>query len=1050
MEHQRKRFPNKHIDKMIKKLFKLFSGSNNDSQQSIDTSKVTYQWCCDSCLSTINSGNLRYKSLEYDSYDLCETCYEKELESNSELYRNGWFISETKHRFELKELVRGNHSNETLNNAFVQFSHRPCFGVLNLEKKQYEWISYKETHERVLNFAAGLVATGLVQNVQQVSDTSGNREFVAICARNCLEWFVADYACFHKSLVSVPIHYTLTETDCSHIIQNANVSIVICTSNLTQKFVAAAETCPTLKFIIEMDRTDDTIEEVEVNDSQSIKVYSFKYIENAGKNRKDLQGLVELDNGKDLVTLIYTSGSTGTPKGVMVSDRTWNTDITKNFSHELEVAFSFTPLAHMSDRKHVCVNICNGSLIAIFQREMTDIFEDIQIIRPTTLVSTPRLWNIIYGEYQKQLEQELTKLDNSDSELYEKEKKQIEEKLLEEFKKMLGNRIRLLITGGAPTALAVIDFLRRCYKCHVSNGFGATEAGGIMTDGYLKNNVEYKLIDVPEMNYFTTDKPYPRGELCVKTETMFSGYYNNPELTSRALDADGWYHTQDIVEHRGNRKFAIIDRLKNIFKLAQGEFVAPEYLENTYLQSPFIDQIFIYGNTLRSYVVAVVIPNRSVLLQWANTQKSLETCMNIENEDMKLLTIGTSTEGQKLILSEFTEIASRVGLQPYEIPRAFILEPEVFTNDNGRMTGSMKIARAQCEMYYKDKLEQLYEQQQSEEARKISSELNTMLNQVLGTESSDNSDLLSTGIDSLHAVRFANFIQKKYNIALPLKYIMGKTTLNDVTDFIMNKDMNSIQENTIDWIEEMKLEDDIRPDQSVKLSSVDYNLSTKNNILITGVTGFLGTFLLNNLLDTTNCDIHCLIRVQENDSEAALERIVSQLKSRELWNESYRTRIKPLIGDLSQPLLGLSSDQFKELSQVIDVIYHNGAHVNSVLSYEELKDVNVESTRTILRLAVAEKLKIVHYVSTIGVVQGVPSATVNDQDLFSSLESESQMYHRLSRVSGYSSSKYVAECLCHEARSRGVPLVIYRPGMIGPDTIKGACNTTDWVVSIYC
>ena len=137
--------------------------------------------------------------------------------------------------------------------------------------------------------------------------------------------------------------------------------------------------------------------------------------------------------------------------------------------------------------------------------------------------------------------------------------KEIEERVMLNFEYMLGGRMQSIILGGASSSPQLREFLAKCFHCRVTDGFGMSEAGGIMNNNRLNTTVEYKLIDVPDMNYFTTDKPHPRGELCVKTNHMFTGYYKNEELTNNAMDENGWLHTNDIVEELGPRQIRIIE-----------------------------------------------------------------------------------------------------------------------------------------------------------------------------------------------------------------------------------------------------------------------------------------------------------------------------------------------------------------------------------------------------------------------------------------------------------------------------------------------------------
>lgn len=203
-------------------------------------------------------------------------------------------------------------------------------------------------------------------------------------------------------------------------------------------------------------------------------------------------------------------------------------------------------------------------------------------------------------------------------------------------------------------------------------------------------------------------------------------------------------------------------------------------------------------------------------------------------------------------------------------------------------------------------------------------------------------------------------------------------------------------------------------------------------ILLTGATGFLGAFLLYELLQQTQADIYCLVRAANSAEGKA--RIQSSLESYLLWDDSFSDRLIPVIGDLSQPLLGLSEGQFQQLAASLDSIYHNGATVNFTLPYSALKAANVLGTQELLRLASLVKIKPVHFISTIGVVSSADSMLVQEQDNLDRTGTIS---------SGYTQSKWVAEKLVTIARDRGIPVSIYRPGRISGHSQTGICNLED-------
>jgi thioester reductase-like protein len=212
-----------------------------------------------------------------------------------------------------------------------------------------------------------------------------------------------------------------------------------------------------------------------------------------------------------------------------------------------------------------------------------------------------------------------------------------------------------------------------------------------------------------------------------------------------------------------------------------------------------------------------------------------------------------------------------------------------------------------------------------------------------------------------------------------------------------------------------------------------------SRILLTGATGFLGAFLLHELLQNTQAEIHCLVRA--NNADAGRQKIRRHLEGYLLWDEQLSSRIIPIPGDLSQPLLGLTESQFEAIAHAIEVIYHNGALVNLAYPYSALKAANVLGTQEVLRLAVRHTLKPVHFISTVSVIDAVPES---DDPIMETdpIESWQGLYN------GYAQSKWVAEKLVSIANARGIPVSIYRPGAITGHSQTGVANTKDFLSTL--
>jgi thioester reductase-like protein len=212
------------------------------------------------------------------------------------------------------------------------------------------------------------------------------------------------------------------------------------------------------------------------------------------------------------------------------------------------------------------------------------------------------------------------------------------------------------------------------------------------------------------------------------------------------------------------------------------------------------------------------------------------------------------------------------------------------------------------------------------------------------------------------------------------------------------------------------------------------------NILLTGATGFVGAFLLRDLLMETEASLYCLVRAA--DERAGLRRLEKNLSRYGLWQADFYDRIVPVLGDLGSSRLGLTAEQYDHLADTIEIIYHNGAMVNFVYPYESHKAANVQGTEQILRLAVDGPLKPVHFVSTLSVFH---TGHHDDGTVFA----ESDDLERVGvPFGGYAQSKWVAEKLVMLAIERGIPAAIYRPGLVSGDSETGAWNTDDMMTTM--
>ncbi|KAJ6359780.1 hypothetical protein OIU77_003897 [Salix suchowensis] len=210
---------------------------------------------------------------------------------------------------------------------------------------------------------------------------------------------------------------------------------------------------------------------------------------------------------------------------------------------------------------------------------------------------------------------------------------------------------------------------------------------------------EIKLVDVPEMNYTSEDQPHPRGEICVRGPSIFQGYYKAEVQMREVIDDDGWLHTGDIGLWLPGGRLKIIDRKKNIFKLAQGEYIAPEKVENVYTKCRFVSQCFIYGDSFNSSLVAVVAVEPDVLRDWAASE-------GIKYDDLGQLC--NDPRARAAVLADMDLIGKEAQLRGFEFAKAVTLVPEPFTMENGLLTPTFKVKRPQAKEYFAKAISNMY------------------------------------------------------------------------------------------------------------------------------------------------------------------------------------------------------------------------------------------------------------------------------------------------------------------------------------------------------
>ncbi|KAJ8386585.1 hypothetical protein AAFF_G00169110 [Aldrovandia affinis] len=358
-----------------------------------------------------------------------------------------------------------------------------------------------------------------------------------------------------------------------------------------------------------------------------------------------------------------------------------------------DVSISFLPLAHMFERVVQTVIYGAGARVGFFQGDIRLLPDDMKTLRPTIFPVVPRLLNRVYDKVQSGAQTSFKKwLLN-----FAIEKKHLEVKrgiirkdsiwdrlIFHKVQESLGGRVRVMVTGAAPISPSVLSFLRACLGCQIFEAYGQTECTASCT--------------------FSAAGDWTAGKslVCVKGKNVFKGYLKDEDKTAEALDEDGWLHTGDIGKWLPSGALRIIDRKKNIFKLAQGEYIAPEKIENVYVRSGPVAQVFVHGDSLQAFLVGIVVPDPDVLPGFAaklGVEGSMEELC--KNEKLK-----------KAILSDLMKLGKEAGLKSFEQVKDLHLHPEQFSIENGLLTPTLKAKRPELIKLFKTQIDSLYAKNQ--------------------------------------------------------------------------------------------------------------------------------------------------------------------------------------------------------------------------------------------------------------------------------------------------------------------------------------------------
>ncbi|HKO57468.1 MAG TPA: amino acid adenylation domain-containing protein [Thermoanaerobaculia bacterium] len=566
---------------------------------------------------------------------------------------------------------------------------------------------------------------------------------------------------------------------------------------------------------------------------------------------------------------------------------------------------------------------------------------------------------------------------------------------------------RIFCSGEALDRKSVDRYKRRFPNAELHNLYGPTEAAIDVTAydcaelsypfvpiGAPIDNIQIHILD----QYEQLQPIGVPGELHIAGDGLARGYINRPELTEERFVANPFtpdarmYRTGDLARWLDDGNVQYLGRIDTQVKI-RGFRIETGEIEAQLNQHPRIKDS------------AVIAQERDA--------------------DKQLIAFYQATDDVQVPYEELRAHLLRT-LPEYMVPAAFVSLAEIPLNSSGKVD-----RRALSRMDVRIVSGQEYVAPRDDKERRLVEIWAEVLNRPAETIGV-NDNFFELGGHSLLAVKLIERMRQQ-GLHTTLQALFTASTLAKLAAAAESGEHVEDRAAEIDFEQEAVLD----PDVVLRTTGAPGEL---HNVLLTGPTGFLGAFLLSELLTETRATIYCLVRAA--GAEAGYRRIKEHMRSYGLWTAALAGRIVPVAGDLASPMLGLTPDEFDELAATVDAIYHNGASVNLYYPYSVLRAANVRGTEELLRMASRGRSKALHFVSTLH----VHSTRARDASHTVITESDARPDPR-TLFDGYAQSKWVAEKLVESAATRGIPVVTYRPSQIIGHSRTGAASLVDFVPS---
>ncbi|KAK4516104.1 uncharacterized protein ATC70_011066 [Mucor velutinosus] len=580
----------------------------------------------------------------------------------------------------------------------------------------YQYYSFEEASTLTKTIGAGLAKLGLKKG-----------DKVQISASTSVEWMFMAHGAFTQSLTIVTAYDTLGLEGLQHAINESGATLCFMNDDQLPILHKILAQCPTIDSVIYRGQAKPEHVNLLKSSAQLKHILSYEELEKLGQ---DNPVEVVKPSASDLCCIMYTSGSTGNPKGVMLTHGNVVAAIAgvcRMLQHLLEpndTMMAYLPLAHVLEFlvENLCiflgVTLGYGSIRTLTDVSVKNCSGDLQEFGPTIMTGVPQVWETIKKTVLTKVAERGPRVESIFGGAIKMKKflsdyglptSLLDKVVFNNVKKQLGGRLRYCLSGGAPVSAETQQFLSLAV-CPILQGYGMTESCGmcaIMAPeqwalcevGSPVPCVEVKLVDQPELGYTSANTPRPQGEIWIRGPSITAGYYKQDDITKEALTEDGWLKTGDVGEWTERGTLSIIDRVKNLVKLSNGEYIALEKLESIYKSSTLVENMCVCAESLYPKPVGLLVPVEGPLRKFLAEH-------GIENEDYAALC--ASKEARKAVLQAMQEQAKKSGLRGAEIIADVWICKDLWTPEMGLLTAAQKLKRKDVNKAYEQELKDMF------------------------------------------------------------------------------------------------------------------------------------------------------------------------------------------------------------------------------------------------------------------------------------------------------------------------------------------------------